>query len=84
MDDDPQAKKRKVAFFKIGDIVKKTFKGFGFCIFMFDFAGNGRMNYLSNCKEETMLKALKEFIAVREAAAAELKIRTHAAPRKVQ
>lgn len=34
----------------------------GFCLLVFDFGKEGRMNYMSNANREQMLVALKEFI----------------------
>ena len=35
----------------------------GFCLLMFDFGSDKRMNYVSNAQREDMLCAMKEFIA---------------------
>lgn len=41
---------------------------YGFALFMFGLEGgeSSRMNYISNCRREDMLAALKEFIARNE------------------
>lgn len=46
-----------------------TPEGMGFCLLMFEMnntKGDGRMNYISNANRESMVLALKEFVARNE------------------
>ena len=48
----------------VADELRKTFRGHGFCLLVFDFnTTQGRMNYISNANRADMLTAIKEFIA---------------------
>ena len=51
----------------VADALAEGFDGYGFALFVFDFdTTTGRINYISNAQRETMLIALKEFIARHE------------------
>lgn len=46
--------------------LSEIFKPYGFALLVFDFGPDGDMNYISNANRETMITAMKEFIAVHE------------------
>lgn len=48
---------------EVADQLGDTFKGYGFCLLVFDFNTKGRMNYISNADRADMVTAMKEFIA---------------------
>lgn len=50
----------------MGQLLKKEFEGFGFCLLVFDFGEGGNMNYMSNANREDMVTAMKECIAALE------------------
>lgn len=52
---------------KLGRRIAKAIPaGTGFLLFVFDFGDEGNLAYLSNADRESMLTAMKEFIARQE------------------
>lgn len=62
---DPIQPDLREAMNKLGKLLGDNFKPYGFALLVFPFGikPDQRMNYISNADRETMLAAMKEFIA---------------------
>ena len=65
---DPIQAKHRENMQEIFGILCDAFPGIGMCLFLFDeHAGKPRANYISNCKREQVLSAIKQWVAIQEA-----------------